>query len=70
MTTFAEILDATAALSLDDQTCLLQILQRRIAERNRAQLARDVAEGRTEFAEGKASATSVKQLMDEVGGEA
>jgi hypothetical protein len=43
MTPFAEILDAASALPLDDQNSLLEILQRRIAERNRQQLGRDVA---------------------------
>jgi hypothetical protein len=69
MTPFAEILDAASALPLDDQNSLLEILQRRIAERNRQQLGRDVAEARAEFAAGKATTASPREIMDEVGGE-
>jgi hypothetical protein len=69
MTTFSEILDAANGLSLDEQETLLDILQHRIAERNRAQLVRDVGEGRVEFANGDVKPTTVKDIMDEVGGE-
>ena len=70
MTNFSEILDAADGLSVDDQETLLEILQRRIAERNRARLVRDVAEAHAEFANGQARPASVREIMDEVGGEA
>ena len=70
MTNFSEILDAADELSVDEQETLLEILQRRIAERNRARLVRDVAEARAEFANGQARPASVREIMDEVGGEA
>jgi len=70
MTTFSEIVDAADGLTVDEQLTLLEILQRRIAERNRAQLVCDVAEARAEFANGQARAASVNDIMDEVGGEA
>jgi hypothetical protein len=44
MPTFADVVDATAQLSADEQQRLPRILRRRIAERNRARLACDVAE--------------------------
>jgi hypothetical protein len=55
-------------LSADEQLTLLEILRRRLAERDREQLVRDVAEARAEFAKGATRPTTVKQLMDEVGG--
>jgi hypothetical protein len=70
MTTFAEIVDAADRLSADEQLTLLEILRRRLADRNREQLVRDVADARAEFMAGGAQPASVKQIMDEVGGDA
>jgi hypothetical protein len=70
MTTFAEILDAASSLSADEQQALLEIMSRRIAERNRAGILRDVKSGREEIAVGSARPTSVSDIMNEVVGEA
>jgi len=70
MTTFSEILDAASSLSADEQQALLDIIGRRLAEQNRAQIVRDVHEARAEFADGRAHLASVKEIMDEVNGEA
>jgi len=70
MTTFADILDAADNLSADEQETLLEILHRRLAERKRAQLIRDVEEARAEFTNGRARPASVREIMDEAGGEA
>jgi hypothetical protein len=51
MTTFSEIVEAADLLSVDEQATLLEILQRRIATRNRASLVRDIAEARSELQE-------------------
>ena len=66
MPTFADVVDAADRLSADEQESLLEILRRRIAERNRAKLADDVAEARAEFATGRARSATVQQIMDEV----
>jgi hypothetical protein len=70
MTTFAEILDAASSLSADEQQALLEIMSRRIAERNRAGILRDVKAAREEIAVGGARPTSVSDIMTEVTGEA
>lgn len=70
MSTFSEILDAASDLSAEEQATLLEILRRRLAERNRAQLVRDVEEARREFADGKARPASVDEIMNEACGEA
>lgn len=70
MTNFSQIVDAADCLSDEEQEVLLEILQRRIAERNRARLVREVAEARAEFAKGLARPATVKEIMDEVNGEA
>jgi hypothetical protein len=70
MTSFSEILDAAGCLSADEQETLLEILRRRLAERNRERLVREVDEARREFAEGGVQPASVDEIMDEVNGEA
>jgi hypothetical protein len=70
MATFSEIVDAADNLSPDEQQVLVDILSRRLAERNRKQLVADIADGRREFADGTARPTSPQQIMDEVCGEA
>jgi hypothetical protein len=68
--TFSDIVDAADSLSVDEQQTLVEILRRRIAERNRERLLHDVQEARREFGKGQTSPTSVKAIMDEVRGEA
>lgn len=70
MADFSDVVDAASDLSADEQETLLEILRRRLAERNRAQLVRDVDEARAEFADGRAQPASVSDIMDEAGGEA
>lgn len=70
MTTFSEILDAAGNLSADEQETLLEILRRRLAERKRARVIRDVEESRAEFSAGQARPATVDEIMDEVNGEA
>jgi hypothetical protein len=69
MTTFSEIIDAASALSPDEQETLLEIIGRRLTERNRAKLIRDVKEAQAEVMEGRARSASVQEIMDEVRGE-
>ena len=66
MSTFFEVLDAADELSLDEQETLVDILGRRIAERNRARLVRAVAEARAEFADGNARPATAREIMEEV----
>ena len=66
MPNFADVVDAADKLSADEQENLLEILRRRIAERNRAKLAGDVAEARAEFIDGQARSATVQQIVAEV----
>ena len=50
---FNEILEAAEELSLEDQATLLEVLQRRIVERRREALARDIQQARREFEAGQ-----------------
>jgi hypothetical protein len=67
---FSEVVTAADNLSAEEQETLLEILQRRLAERRRAQLTRDVTEARTEYANGLAKPSSAGEIMDEAAGEA
>lgn len=69
MTKFSEIVDAADNLSVDEQEGLVEILRRRIAQRNRMTLTQEVSEARAEFLSGNTPAISVRDLMDEVSGE-
>ena len=69
MTNFSEVVDAMDKLSVDEQAAIVQILCRRIAEQNRSDLVRDVAEARAEFTSGNSQAASVSDIMNEVRGE-
>ncbi len=68
MDTFSDIVEAADHLSVDEQLTLLEILQRRIATRNRESLVRDVADARREFQDGQFHPTSVSDIMAEVRG--
>ena len=65
-TTFAEILEAAEQLPLEDQENLIDILQKRLRDRRRAYLVKDVQEAQKEFAEGKCQPITPEQLMEEI----
>ncbi len=64
--TFTEILEAADQLSPEDQENLIDILQKRLRDRRRATLVRDVQEAQKEFAEGKCQPVTPAQLMEEL----
>jgi hypothetical protein len=63
---FDEVLDAADQLSLDEQQELISILNKRLAQANRRQLALDVQEARKEFAEGKCVPATPDEIMREI----
>ncbi|MFQ5733141.1 MAG: hypothetical protein ACE5KM_14465 [Planctomycetaceae bacterium] len=66
MTTFADIVDAADQLTVGEQESLVDILTRRIAERRRAELVREVAEARDEHQIGQSVPSTVADVMDEI----
>ncbi len=68
MTNFSEIVEAADHLSVGEQVTLLEILQRRIAARNRESFVRDVAEARGEFLGGQLRPKSVREIITEARG--
>jgi hypothetical protein len=65
--TFDEILEAVEHLPVEQQSDLIDVVRRRLAERGRKQVATDVKEGRSEFAAGQARTSTVDDLIKEIG---
>lgn len=64
--TFNEVLDAIERLPLEQQADLIDVVQKRLAERGRQQIAKAAREARAEFAGGKTKPTSVDEIMREI----
>jgi len=63
---FGEVLDTVEQLSLEDQEALTDIIRRRIIERRRAELAKDIQEAQEEFKAGNARPVTSDELMAEI----
>ena len=63
---FADVLEAVEQLSAEDQETLVEIVQRRAAERGRKRVVGEVIEAQREFAAGECRPASVDDLMDEI----
>ena len=63
---FGEVLDGVEQLSLEDQEALTDIIRRRIIERRRAELAKDIREAQEEFKAGDARPVTPGELMAEI----
>ena len=63
---FGEVLEGIETLSLEDQEVLRDILQRRIVERRREELAQDVQQAQEEFRAGACRAATPEELMNEI----
>ena len=66
MKTFGQVLDSADELTLEEQESLVSVLQRRVIERRRAELIRDVKEARQEFKAGKVRPTSVAEILKRI----
>ncbi len=66
MTSFAQTLDAIESLPVDEQEDVLDVLQRRLAERRRAELIATVKQSRKEFDAGKCKPATVAAIMRQV----
>ena len=63
---FADILEATEQLSLEDREDLIRILQNRLREEKRADIVKDVKEAQQEFTQGKCQPVTPEELMKEI----
>ena len=63
---FAEILEAADRLTLEEQETLLDILNRRLVDRRRAELAKDIRQAQKEFDDGGCWPATPDELMREI----
>lgn len=62
---FADALDAVEQLDVDAQAELVDILNRRLAERGRERVAATVAQARREFAAGQCQPMTAAEIVHE-----
>ena len=65
-TAFVDLLDAADRLSLDEQETLVEILQRRMVEHRREELAKEIQEAEREYQAGRCRPVTPEELMGEV----
>ena len=63
---FDEVLEAIEGLTTEEQTNLVDIVRRRLAERGRARVAEEVREARRELAKGRSRPTTAEELIDKL----
>ena len=66
MKSYGQVLDSIEALPEEQQESLLELVQRRLAERRREALAKSVQEARKEFKSGKLRPASPTEIMRKV----
>ena len=66
MNSYAATLEALEALPLEEQESVLEIMQRRLAERRRAELIATVKQARKELVAGQCKPASVASIMRQV----
>lgn len=64
--TFAEILDATEQLPLEDQENLIHILKNRLRDQKRTELVKDIQEAQQEYAQGQCQPATPQQILEEI----
>lgn len=66
MKTYGQVLDSIEALPDDQQESLVELMQKRLAERRRAVLVDAVQEARREFKSGKCRPATPAEIMRKV----
>jgi len=64
--TFQQLIESVENLSIEDQEVLLDILQKRLQQKRRAQIAKEITEVRQEVEEGNFQVGSVDQFLQEL----
>lgn len=66
MKTYGQVLDSIETLPADQQESLVELLQKRLAERRRLALVEAVQEARTEFKSGRCRPATPAEIMRKV----
>lgn len=63
---FQDLIDAVESLPLDDQSMLVEIINKRIIEKRRAELVAEVKEAQKAFKRGEVRRGTVKDLIKDL----
>jgi hypothetical protein len=63
---FQDLIDAVESLPLDDQSMLVELINKRITEKRRAELVAEVHEARIAFKNGEVKRGRVEDLMKDL----
>ncbi len=63
---FQDILEAADRLSLEDKEALIDVLQRRLVDQRREEIAREIDAARREFQSGQCQPTTPDELMKKI----
>lgn len=63
---FQDLIDAVESLPLDDQSMLVELINKRIIEKRRAELVSEVEEAREAFRKGEVKRGTVEDLMKDL----
>ncbi len=63
---FQDLIDAVESLPLDDQSMLVELINKRITEKRRAELVGEVGEAREAFRKGEVKHGTVEDLMKDL----
>jgi hypothetical protein len=66
LVTFSDVVDAADRLDDESQEELIEVLQRRLAERRRAEFVEGVAEARRELAAGLGVELTIEEFLGEL----
>jgi hypothetical protein len=66
LTAFGDVVEAADKLSLAEQEALIEVLHRRLIERRRDELARDIQQAHEEFDAGRCRPVTPEELMKEI----
>ena len=64
--TFGDVLETVDRLPLEEQEELIEILRRRVIERRREELAKEIQEAQREFRAGRARPATPDEIMSEI----
>jgi hypothetical protein len=65
-TSFAEVLEAADHLPLEDQEALVDVLQRRIIERRRGEILKEIHKAHKEYQEGRTRPATAADILAEI----
>jgi len=65
-TSFGEVLELADKLSLDEQQSLMEILQQRMREQRRIEIAKNIQAARKEFQQGHCQPATPQEIMKDI----